>query len=89
MPHREQRPPVNEVQRIEVARERSGDDPLDWETATIRYYRGEDAWYVRTPENSDFWKFAQESARDVDVRQLINKKWNARYGEPDPLDDRS
>lgn len=86
---RDQKPPLNETQRITVTR---GDSlaPDEQEEVTIRYQRREDGWYVRTPENDEFWRFAHSDARDRDVRQLINKKWCRRYAvEPDPLDVKS
>lgn len=81
---RDQRPPLGETQKITVRR---GDDPLNPTGATIEYERREDAWYVKTPEDDEFWKFAQEQVHDRDVRQLVKKKWDRGYGEPDPLDD--
>ena len=85
---REQRPPIGETQRITVSRgDRS--DSLDERTkATVRYQRREDGWYVRTPADDEYWRFAAADARDVDVRQLISKKWCLRYGDPDEWDDR-
>lgn len=84
---REQKPPLNETQRITVTR--GSLRPGEQEEAAIRYQRRDDGWYVRTPENDEYWPFAHSDARDMDVRQLINKKWCRRYAvDPDPLDDK-
>lgn len=61
----------------------------DHEKATIEYEQRDDAWYVKTPVDEEFWKFAQSSARSIDVEQLINKKWDAFYGGTDDLENRS
>lgn len=60
---------------------RDGDDVPIW------HYRGVTAWYVMTPENDEFWKFATPEASKRDVQQLIRKKWCEDYTiDPDPLD---
>lgn len=59
-------------------------DDMDPETAVIRYRKRKDGWYVQTPKDAEFRIFAQPEAGERDVIQLINKKWDARYGEPDP-----
>jgi hypothetical protein len=59
-------------------------DEMDPETAVVRYRKQEDGWYVQTPKDAEFRVFARPEASDVDVVQLINKKWDARYGDPDP-----
>lgn len=86
---REQKPPIGETQRITVTREGETEAYEDREEATVLYHRRDDGWYVSTPDDDGYWRFARPEARDRDVRQLINKKWCLLYGDPDPWDDRS
>lgn len=86
---REQRPPLGETQRITVTRGDRSDPYEEREEATVLYQRREDGWYVSTPADGGYWRFASADARDRDVRQLINKKWCLRYGDPDDWTDRS
>lgn len=59
-------------------------DGMDPKTAVVRYREREGGWYVQTPEDAEFRIFARPEASARDVLQLINKKWDARYGDPDP-----
>lgn len=69
------------IQRCTVIRT----DEMDPVTAVVRYRKRSDGWYVQTPKDAEFREFAHPSASKVDVIQLINKKWDARYGDPDPF----
>lgn len=72
------------IGRVEVARDR-GYNP---ETATVRYEKRGDGWYVKTPADDDYWQFATPDARERTVKQLINKKWCYRYGGDDAFSNR-
>lgn len=71
------------IELCTVIRE-AGPDP---ETAVVRYRKRSDGWYVQTPKDAEFWKFAQPGATETTVVQLINKKWDERYGNPDSFGD--
>jgi len=71
------------MNKIEVQRGRYPDETR----AIIRYVEQFDRWYVKTSEHDTFYPFAHSDAAERDVQQLINKKWNVRYGNPDPLSD--
>jgi predicted DNA-binding WGR domain protein len=62
-------------------------DDMDPETAVVRYRKRADGWYVQTPKDAEFREFAHPEAAEVDVIQLINKKWDARYGDPDSFEE--
>ena len=61
-------------------------DGMDPEAATIRYRKTADGWSVQTPKDANFRAFALSEASERDVKQLISKKWDARYGDPDPFE---
>ena len=62
------------------------EDGVDPETAAIRYRRASSGWEVQTPADSGFRSFARPEAHERDIRQLIAKTWDSRYGEPDPFE---
>lgn len=53
----------------------------DEEQVTVMYEKREDGWYVSTQDidGKDWRWYALESARPIDVRQLLNKEYDARY----------
>lgn len=57
-------------------------------SGVVDYDRRADGWYVRTHADDEFWKFATPEANERTVRQLIRKKWDDSFGEPDAWDDR-
>jgi hypothetical protein len=47
------------------------------------------SWRVKTPVDGEFWGFADSSASERTVAQLIRKKWCSRYNvDPDDFTDR-
>jgi len=73
---------TSSVERCTVVRT----DDMDPDTAVVRYRERADGWYVQTPVDAEFRTFAKKEATEHDVIQLINKKWDARYGDPDPFE---
>lgn len=75
--------PIGDTQRMEVQQGRYPDESY----VTVLYERREDGWYVGVPSKGiGYTRFASKDARKIDVKQLVNKKWDSRYTDPDPFE---
>jgi hypothetical protein len=63
----------------------------EWENRsneTVVVAEGADGWYVMTPVDSGYWRFADAGTSKGTIAQLVRKKWDSKYGDPDAFTDR-
>lgn len=59
--------------------------PTSEEKETVKYERRPEGWYVKTPADGQYWKFAEPEMDGRTVRRRIKQKWCDRHGSADPF----
>lgn len=52
---------------------------LNRDSQPVRYEQRSDGWYIKVPGAREWQKFAQKSANERTVRQLIHKEFDTDY----------